>query len=375
MFPQNLQTLLYGTQKLLIKEAKGIPFSTPLPASVPLQPVPPIQKQDFLKTTVQGQWLLFSGLKVSNGIKALEHQQKALDHLADKQNTKLWLDVSEAYDKLALLYESDAILGSTEDVLRQQTRFVNAAIANGLATPLDRKKVELAQQRLGIKKLENRTAKMLLADKLHQLTGLPAEQLERLHPQLVPISFDLATAPAERPEIKALNEGMAARQYKERAELAEYVPRVAAFGQYELRDKDLSILDPKWAMGLKLQWNLFDGLAARNNARKEELERRALAVQKKAAGDLLALGYSKAKKDYELATGKVELKNREVALADDTYEFVHKQYANGLTTITEVLNALNDRERARFERTQALYEQRRAALQAAEISGSLVNHL
>ena len=126
---------------------------------------------------------------------------------------------------------------------------------------------------------------------------------------------------------------------------------------------------------MKLHWNLFDGLTARNNARKEQLERRALAVQKKAAEDLVNLGYAKAKKDYELATGKLELKTKEVVLADDTYTFVHKQYANGLTTITEVLNALNDREKARFERTQAVYEQRRAALQAAEISGSLVSHL
>lgn len=375
VFPQNLQTLLNGTQKLLIKEAKGVPFHTPLPAGVPLQPVPPIQKQDFLKTTVQGQWLLFSGLKVSNGVKALQHQQKAIDHLAEKQRTKLWLDVSEAYDKLALAHESDAILRSSEEVLQQQIKFVNAAIANGLATPLDRKKVELAQQRLEIKKLENKTAKKLLAQKLQQLTGLPLEQVATLQPRLVPALFDPATPQAERPEIRALNESLEARRYKEKAELAEYVPKLAAFGQYELRRKDLSILEPQWAVGLKLQWNLFDGLAARNNARKERLERQSLTVQKKAAGDQLALAYNKTKQDYELATDKVALKSKEVALAEDSYAFVAKQFSNGLTTITEVLNALADRERARFEQTQALYEQRRAALQAADWSGTLLQHL
>lgn len=373
-FPDNLQTLLYGTQKLLIKEARGIPFNTPLPA-VPLEPIPPIQKQDFLRASLQGQWLLFSGFKVSNGVRALAHQQKAYDYLAQKQNTRLWLEVSDAYDKLALVNESDAIINTSAALLERQTKFVNAAIANGLATPLDRKKIELAQQRLEIKRLENRTTKKILADKLQQLTGLPDDEVAMLNPQLQPTVFDVSTPQAERPEIRALDEGMAARRYKEKAELSEYIPKIAAFGQYELRRKDLSILDPKWAVGLRMQWGLFDGLAARNNARKEQLERKALAIQKKSAQDLLSLAYNKAKKDYELATDKLELKGKEVTLANDTYEFVYKQYLNGLTTITEVLNALNDLEKARFEKMQALYEQRRAALQAAEWSGTLIDQL
>ena len=368
-FPENLQQLLIGTQKLLIKEAMGIPFNTALPSTVPLQPVTPIQEQDILKTTLTGQWLLFSGLKVNYGLKAYRHQQKSIDYLAEKESNKIKLEVSDTYDKLALIYESDAIIKSSERVLDEQAKFVNAAIQNGLATPLDRKKLELAQQKLEIKKLENASAKKILVDKLHQLTLISVEELTLLHPEIIPAVFDVATIPSERSEIKALDEGIEARKYKEKAEWAEYVPKVAAFGKYELRENDLSLFDPKWAVGVKLQWNVFDGLDARNNARKESLERQLLEYQKHSVKNLIELGYAKAKQDYILATDKVTLKEKEVKLAEDTYDFVAKQYKNGLIGITELLNALNDVEKSRFEQKQAVYDQRRAALKAADISG------
>ena len=150
---------------------------------------------------------------------------------------------------------------------------------------------------------------------------------------------------------------------------------MAIFGQYETRKKDLSLFDPKWYAGVRLQWNVFDGLTAKNNAKKIALERKTLEVQKKSAAELFELGYKKALEDYRVASQKIILRKTEADLAVSTYEFVSKQYLNGLTTITELLNALTDVEKARFEMQQSIYEQRRAALQAAEINGTLLKDL
>ncbi|WEK37871.1 MAG: TolC family protein [Candidatus Pseudobacter hemicellulosilyticus] len=375
VFPENLQQLLMGTQALLIKEKLGMGFNATLPPTVQLQPVDPIQRKDILKTTVNGQWLLFSGFKVSNGLKAYQHQQQAVSHLTQKQQARLWLDISDVYDKMALVSSSDNILVASANILKEQRRFVEGAISNGLATPLDRKKIELAEQQLKLKQLENQTSKRLLQQKMQQLTGAGADNLSQLQPVLTPLTTMVTEAAAERAEILALNEGIEATHYQEKAALADYVPKVAAFGQYELREKDLSLLDPKWFAGLRLQWNIFDGLSARNSARKAALDRKALEVQKKAAQDLITLGRDKAQEDYLLATQKVTLKQAEIALTEDTYDFVNKQYRNGLTGIKEVLDALNDLEKARFGLQQALYEQRRAVLQSADINGVLLQHI
>ncbi|MFT4024916.1 MAG: TolC family protein [Flavihumibacter sp.] len=374
VFPDNLQAVLMGTQGLLIKEKLGMGFNAALPPGIELQQVDPIQRKNILKGNVNAQWLLFSGFKVSNALKAYQHQQRVYDQLAARQQTKLWMDVSEVYDKMALLQNSEAIIQSSEKILQEQTRFVNAAIRNGLATPLDRKRIELAQQKLEIKKLENKTNMQLLRYRLHQLTDVSDEELQLLHPELVAVALASEAPVNTRPEIKALDAGIAATGYMEKAAMSDYVPKLAAFGQYELRDKDLSLLDPRWFAGVRLQWNVFDGLAARNNARKAVLQRQQLEVQKKSAEDMIRLGQDKLKEDYNMATQKLVLKNAEIKLAEDTYEFVDKQYRNGLAALTDVLDALNDVEKAKFEYQQAVYDQRQAGLKAAELNGLLLNN-
>ncbi|MFT3901888.1 MAG: TolC family protein [Niabella sp.] len=375
VFPQDMQQLLMGTQALLAKEKLGLGFNTALPGNVPLKPVPAIQEKDILKTTVNGQWLLFSGLKVSNGVKAYQHQEKVFSHLSESKQAKLWLEISDLYDKMALLKEADNIIASSESFLNEQGRFVSEAIKNGLATPLERKRIELAQQKLEVKKMENNNSKTLLINKLHEVTGAPTEDLASLQPKIQPVLLTSAPATEQKAEIRALNEGIQATMYQEKAALAEYVPKVAAFGQYEMRDKDLSLLDPKWFAGVRLQWNIFDGLAAKNNAKKVALQRQALQVQKKSAEDAIELGQKKFREDYLLASQKVHLKQAEIKLTEDTYDFVNKQYRNGLSKLTDVLDAINDIEKARFDKQQALYEQRRAALQAADVNGTLLKNL
>ena len=375
VFPQNTQTLLMGTQRLLIKEAAGIPFNSPLPASVKLQPVPPNQKKNILKLSANTQWLLFSGFKVENGIRAFQHQQKALSFGNDRQQAKLAIELSSLYDKLALLRAADAVIDRSATVLNEQNRFVTTAIKNGLATPLDRKKIELVLQKLELRKAENESNRIVLLEKLQQLTGAGYSVLQELHPVLEPMLLVTDSEQKERPEISSLNEAITASRYKEKAEMSEYLPKLLAFGQYEFREKDLSLLDPKWYAGLRLQWNLFDGFAARNNARKAALERKSFEVQKQSAEDLLQLGRAKARQEWRMANQRVKMVEAQESLAKETLDFVTKQYRNGLTTMTELLNALNDLEKAGFDLQQAFYDQRRACLQLLDTNGTLTDQL
>ncbi|RPD51585.1 TolC family protein [Paracnuella aquatica] len=374
LFPQDMQSLLLGTQRLLIKEGAGLPFNSQLPPSVKLQPVPAIQQKDIFKITGNMQWVLFSGFKIENGIRAYQHQQKALAYGNEKKQAGLLLDIADLYDKLALLYASDSVIKSSDALLDQQRRFVEGAIKNGLATPIERKKIELAQQKLQLRIIENDGNRLTLVERLHQLTGIEFTTLNGLQPRLQPMLLANDTAVAERSEIKSLNEAIAATHYKEKAERSEYIPKVAAFAQYEFRKQDLSLLDPRWYAGLRLQWSLFDGFTARNNARKVALDRHAFEVQKQSAEDLIQLGKAKAGHELRTANQRITMLKAQVALSDESLEFVSKQYKNGLTTITELLNALNDLEKARFDLQQAYYEQRRASLQLLHVNGTLLEN-
>lgn len=372
LFPSDLQTLLLGTQRLLIKEKVGLGFNSQLPASIQLKEVPPIQEKNIFKVTANSQMIVFSGLKVPLAIKASHHQENILRISNEKERVQVIADVVTTYDQLSLVLASEKVLASSEDLLNEQKRFVENAIRNGLATPLERQKIELAQERLHVKQVEFTSNKNTLIEKLHQLTGLPVEQLLTIHPVLQPMLIEAdSLKEAERPETKMLNEAIIATEYKRKMELTDYLPKVAVFGQYEFRKQDLSMLDPRWYAGVRLQWSIFDGFTAKNNAEKSSIDKQVYMEQQQQINELYNLAVTKSTLEWKTANQKISMAQQQVLLANKMLDFVSKQYQNGLTTLTELLNALNDKEKAGLDLQSAFFEQRKASTAVLQYKGIL----
>lgn len=370
-FDDDTQNLLISTQKLLIKEAIGIPFNAPLPEGVPLQPVPALQEKDIFKTAVDVDWVLFSGLEASNAIKASEHKAESLTYLGLAEKDKVALKIIEAYDKLALVYASEHVLKTTEEYLDEQSFYVKKAIENGLATPISRKKVELAQQQLEGKKLEFSQNKTLLIELLHQLTGEDKAKLAMLEPKLEDFGAVTSAEQVKRNEIKALEEAEKATFYKAKMEKSNFIPKVAMKGHYEFIEDDLSLLDPKWYVGLGVQWNIFDGNQSRLKAEKTSLESLKYQEQMQEAEEMIALSIVQAELNYESTLQNTKIIEKEIELAEETYDMTNKQYRNDLATISDVLDTLTDLEKAKFKMQESLFNQRRAVTALLHAKGIL----
>ncbi|MDP2421379.1 TolC family protein [Sediminibacterium sp.] len=370
-FPQDTKTLLLGTQGLLIKEALSLPFNATLPSQVKLKPVPIIQSKDIFKITSGAQWILFSGFKASLSAKATQHQEKGLSFLSQIEKINIAKDVWETYDKLALVNASEQVIKATDNYLDEQLRFVEEAIKNGLATPLEREKVNLARQKLTLKKIEVQGNKELLIDKLSMVTLQEKTSLALLNPTIAPLFFT-DTITVERPELKALNENIQAIELKRKIELTEYIPKIAAFGQYEWRKQNLSLFEPRWFAGARLQWTMFDGLTAKKEARKTAIEKNILLEQKKDAEEKISLAVSKAEVDERTAGQKMIMAKQSAALAERIKLWTEKQFKNGLTSIRELLDAVAEQEKAQQDSLTAIFEQRRAVASLLEAKGRLL---
>ena len=109
--------------------------------------------------------------------------------MAWQKKIRVALQIIETYDKLALVKASNQVLTATENYLNEQAFYIDKAIENGLATPISRKKIELAQQQFRRKQLEFEHNSILLIELLHQLTGEPKANLKLLNPQLAIIFY------------------------------------------------------------------------------------------------------------------------------------------------------------------------------------------
>jgi len=258
---------------------------------------------------------------------------------------------------------------SSENYLNSQENFVNAAIKNGLAIPIDRQKITLAKQRLEVKKLDIDNKEMLVIELLHQLTNSPIIILEQLKPQLKNSTNVSFSATEKRSEILALEEVILATEYQEKIEKNEFIPKIAAKGHYEFLEDDLSLLDPKWYIGVGMKWSVFDGLNTQNKAKKVAKTKQKYQVQLAEATELIKLNETKATLSLNNANQKITMIQQEVVLATKMYHFVNKQYKNGLTGITDLMDALNDVEISNFNLQNAFYNQQKARLELRQAKG------
>ncbi|OBX26493.1 outer membrane protein TolC [Gelidibacter algens] len=370
-FDQNTQNLLLATQKLVIKEAVGLPFNSPFPDNIPLEDAPNLQNKNILKSSVDLDWVLFSGLEASNALKASQHKETSLNYLGLAEKDKVALKIIEAYDKLALVKASKKVLTTSEEYLEEQVFYVKKAIENGLATPISRKKIELAQQQLAGKQLDFEHNNILLIEVLHQLTGETKANLRLLEPQLQSVSVAEAATAEKRNEIKALEEAEKATLYKAKMEKSNFIPKVAVKGHYEFIEDDLSLLDPKWFIGAGIRWNVFDGNQSRLKSKKAHLESQKYRDQIEDSEEMIALSITKAELTYQASLQNTTIVKKEIELANETYEMINKQYKNNLASINDVLDALNDVEKANFKLQESYFNERRAVADLLHAKGIL----
>ena len=370
-FDDDTQNLLIATQKLLIKEAVGIPFNDPFPENIPLTEITNLQDKNILKSSVDLDWVLFSGLEVTNAIKASKHKEASLNYVGIAEKEKIALKIIEAYDKLALVYASKRVLNTSETYLDEQEYYVKKAIENGLATPIGRKKIELAQQQLTAKQLDFNHNKTLLVEVLHQLTGENRGSLYLLNPILHSFSIDSLSSTEKRNEVKALEEAKKATLYKAKMEKSNFIPKLALKGHYEFIEDDLSLLDPKWYVGAGIKWNVFDGRQSWLKSEKSKIESQKYREQIEDANEMIALSIIKAELTYESSLQNIKIIQKEIELASDTYDMIDKQYKNNLVSINDVLDALNDLEKANFKLQESFFNQRRAVTDLLHAKGIL----
>jgi outer membrane protein TolC len=89
---------------------------------------------------------------------------------------------------------------------------------------------------------------------------------------------------------------------------------------------------------------------------------------------MIALSVIKAELTYESSLQNTEMIQKEIELANDTYQMIDKQYRNNLTSIKEVLDALNDLEKANFKLQESYYNQRRAVTNLLYAKGALITN-
>jgi outer membrane protein TolC len=342
-------------------------------------------RQEDYDATIRLEQNLYTGGQVTS--------QRAIGQLnIDKANyelqeivSRVTMDARVAFNELLLnrakVHVREQSVRVLDEELTNQQQQLNAGIVGKLnvqraEVALANERPELFSAQTQLKNSYLRLAELLGTD-LRRGTQAPAfevaGELQYLpdHPDL---NDCLARADVNRPVIKARQKDIEIEDQQYVLDRSAMRPHVRAFSGYEIyseRDPDVG---PEFnyggVVGINATWNIFDGFATKGRIRATRARRGAAVEALAAARRSVAAEVRSAFYDLQQADRVLETETQNVQTADEALEMAKSNFAAGLGTQLDILQAASDVTRTRTTRLSAIYLHNVALARLAHACGS-----
>jgi outer membrane protein len=327
-------------------------------------------RQEDYNATLKIEQNLYTGGQVTS--------QRAIAQLnIEKQNYELQetashviMDVRIAFNDLLLnrakvRVRQDSVRVLDEELKNQQQSF-NAGIVGKLN--VQRADVALANEQPELFNAQTQLKDSYL--RLGDLFGLEARpgtatapfevsgelQYQPNHPDL---NDCLARAEANRPAIKARQKDIEIEDQQYILDRSASRPHVRAFSGYEVYSERDPAVGPEfnygYVVGINATWNIFDGFATKGRMQATRARREAAVQALAAARRAVASEVRSAFFDLQQADRVLETETNNVQAADESLEIAKSNFAAGLGTQLDILQAASDVTRTRTTRLSAIY--------------------
>src|SRR5437867_1144238 len=313
---------------------------------------------------------LYTGGAVSSQVAIAQLNIDKANYELQEIVNRVTMDVRIAFNELLLnrakvRVREDSVRVLDEELKNQQER-LNAGIASKLN--VERAEVAMANERPELfnaqTELKNsylRLAELFGTDLRPGAQAPPFEisgelQYRPNHPDLIDC---LARADVNRPVIKARQKDIEIEDRQYVLDRSALRPHVRAFSGYEVyseRDPDVG---PEFnyggVVGINATWNIFDGFATKGRMQATRARREAAVQSLGAARRSVASEVRSAFLDLQQADRVLESETKNVQTADESLEMAKGNFAAGLGTQLDVLQAASDVTRTRTTRLSAIY--------------------
>ena len=201
-------------------------------------------------------------------------------------------------------------------------------------------------------------------------------QYQPNHPDL---NNCLARADATRAVIKARQKDIEIEDKQYILDRSALRPQIRAFSGYEIySERDPAVgqeFNYGGVIGINATWNIFDGFATKGRMQATRARREAAVEALAAARRSVASEVRSAFYDLEQADRVLETETHNVQTADESLEIAKSNFAAGLGTQLDILQAASDVTRTRTTRLSAIYLHNIALARLAHACGSSTDAL
>jgi outer membrane protein TolC len=328
-----------------------------------------IQRGNALDSSLQFYLPLYSPA-VFPGLDAAKQSDLVAKDSFTLIKTQVLFGVAQAFYAAA---GTDELLAARKDavtVAQETLNTANTRLANGVATRLDASRAELALVQAEKAADEAAEAQDMAYRGLSTLVQLRETFRVDSGPSAAP-----SAQVRPRPEIVVLQESIKLADMEAVVARRRWWPVLSAFGLGRLSNYAGFTGDKySWALGLQLDWTIYDGGNRDVQAKQAEAQRVETEFRLKQQSDTVNDEIANARRAVETKTRSVVAAQRSVSLSKEALALVRVRYEAGQATQLDVLQGQDSVVLAEVGLAQTRFDLALSGLSLERATGSFLDH-
>ncbi len=321
--------------------------------------------------------------KLYGGIQQTKIAKEMVDVQVKKTKEQIYYEITALYRNAQLLMNKEIFIDSSIYNTNEMLKNLELLQEQLLVTGTDVKRVQYQLSILHSQKALINSKTLQVIDALKMYMGLPLDTELSINP-----TIDLTDNFGEQIyETKTSTDEEMLNFKKEMVnteistlQKSRYLPTVGAYGYlgttgygYDGQPKSFLNFYPLNIVGVKVSMPLFNGTVTTKQISQKRLEYQNIELQQKAINDKTKLEVSNAVKDLQIALSMLEVRQNQIALAQDIYKEVNQQHKQGLASTTDLIKADNELRLAKQNYLTAVTDCIIADLKVRKVSGNILN--
>lgn len=274
--------------------------------------------------------------------KAAKAKWEATEMQLARMGDYLSLETEKAYMQLQLAYKSVDVLKTVLNAAEENLRLANNSFKQGYLQQSD-----LLAVQVRVTEVENQLqyAKSNVVNTSEYLAVLMNEEVSGIYKPTdslhVSSEISINTSLSDnRSDIRAMQHATEAYKQNYKADKMSFLPRLNAFGSYELYDDKIFQADANgYLFGAALTWDIFQGSKrfGKTQKSKAEFNKASLELQQYKSESQLEL--NKAKRMFEDAKNNLRLTELALEQSEEALRIRTNRFREGLEKTTDLLMA------------------------------------
>ena len=298
-----------------------------------------------------------------DGIYQRKAAKKKMDATAlqtDRTIDHMVLEVEKAYMQLQLAHQAVTVLESAQKAAIANQKLANDSYKQGYLQRSYVLSVEIRVSEVDNQLQYAKSNVINASDYLAYLLGEPVNTIFEPTDPLevtVPVQGNFETVSKDRADIRAME--LATEAYGEmlQADKMSFLPRLNAFGSYELYDDEIFSGDASgYLAGIQLKWDLFEGYKRFGKLQKSQATYEKARLEYDSYVSKSEMERNRAGRALKDAENKLNLTRLALEQAEESLRIRSNRFEQGLEKTSDLLTAEAQFSQKQLEYAQTIFE-------------------